>query len=345
MPDLLDTPVVPAVLHRLHEGGVISAEALRVGAETLDAPPTPTAWATFADRLLLFLGAALVLAGTIYFFAYNWDELGRFLQMGLLAGAIVAAVAGAAWQGARGRFDHPSTQALVLGAAVLVGPLLGVFGTTYQTGADPFGLFLAWAGLTVAWAAVARLPALWLVQVVLWNVALALFWTQAFDPQSDTERMLGVHLATAMNGAAWLVWELLRLRGVPWMAARWAPRVLLVSALVPAVGSTVAWIVDDLDRAYLPGVVLLGGLLAAVYGFARIAQLERGLLALGTTAVLVVTSSVLARVAFEIVEEADSELAAVMLFGISGLVVAAKVALATRWLIHLAPLADTREAA
>lgn len=342
MPDPLDTPVVPAVLHRLGERGTLSADARRLGAEALDAPPSPRAWAGFADNLLLFLGAALLLAGTIYFFAYNWDALGRFLQLGLLGGAIAAAVACAALPG---RLERASGQAFLLGAAVLVGPLLGVFGTTYQTGADPFELFVAWAGLTLAWAGVARLPALWVVQVVLWNTALALYWTQVVDPQSDDERMLGVHLATVMNGAAWLVWEVLRLRGVGWMAARWTPRVLAVGALVPAVGTTVAWIVDDLDTAYLPGVLLLAAMLSGIYALGRRAQLDRGLLALGTTALLVVTSSALARVAFEVVDAVDDELAAVMLFGLCGFVVAAKVAAAAHWLIQLTPLADTREAA
>ena len=36
--------------------------------------------------------------------------------------------------------------------AFLSGILLAVFGQVYQTGADPYGLFLAWALLILPWA-------------------------------------------------------------------------------------------------------------------------------------------------------------------------------------------------
>ena len=340
MTDPLDGPVVAAVLHRLHDDRLIGPEALRHGAARLDAPPEPAAWAVFVDRLLRFLGAALVLAGAVYFFAYNWDALGRFLQMGMLLVAIVAAAA-AAW----GRLDRPVGQALLLGATVLVGPLLGVFGTTYQTGADPYGLFLAWSALTLAWAVIARLPALWILQVVLWNVSLLLYWEQVVADSFFERGVTPYLLAASINGAAWLVWEGGRRAGAAWMAGRWAPRTLLLGALVPIVSTTCVWILDDLDTDYALGPALLLVVLVAAYAVGRWLLLDRGLLAMAATALIVVTSTVLGKVAMEIADDAGDSFLMVFLFAVCGLTVAAKVAAASWWLTHLQPVGDTQEAA
>ncbi|MFN7142325.1 MAG: DUF2157 domain-containing protein [Myxococcota bacterium] len=331
--DPLDRPASFAGLRRLRARGLVAPADLPAAVRHVGAPPSPAAWAAFGDRLLLFLGAALILAGVIYFFAFNWDGMGRFAQLALLEGAIaVVALVGAL------RLDRPVGQALLLAATVLVGPLLGLVGTTYQTGADPYGLFVAWAALTLPWTVLARLPALWLVQVVLWNVSIGLYWVEVVEPDSAMVATLCVHLLALVNGGAWLAWELGR-AFLPWMRPRWLPRTLAAAALTPAVATTVTFLLvspSDEELGVGPGIPILLALLAGAWVFGRVRVLDRGLLALAALAVLVCSSTVLGRAAFEIVEGADLELLTVLVSLAVGLVVAGKVALAAHWIRHVA---------
>ena len=41
-------------------------------------------WRLWAQRALLVLGAAHFLAGVVFFFAYNWEDLGPFARFGLI---------------------------------------------------------------------------------------------------------------------------------------------------------------------------------------------------------------------------------------------------------------------
>ena len=106
--------------------------------------------------MLLLFGSALVLAGIIFFFAYNWAAMGKFLKFGLIeAGIIVCIVA----SHLRGRTDL-SGKVLLLSGAVLVGVLLAVYGQIYQTGADAYGLFICWAVLIFGWVIISEFAAL-----------------------------------------------------------------------------------------------------------------------------------------------------------------------------------------
>jgi hypothetical protein len=153
----------------------------------------------------------------------------------------------------------------------------------------------------------------------------------------------GVHALTVLNGGAWLVWEGMRAR--PWMATRWLPRLLLFVALAPAVVTGGIWIFEPRELAFAPGLALVGVLLAAAWWAGRVRLLDRGLLAVAATALLVVTSTVLGRFVSEVLDAVDSELLIILGFGVSGFFVAAKVALAARWIVKVAPLGDAKEAA
>ncbi|MBO7203321.1 MAG: DUF2157 domain-containing protein, partial [Paludibacteraceae bacterium] len=42
-------------------------------------------WLRFSEVLTLSLGAGLLLSGIIFFFAYNWETIHRFVKMGIVA--------------------------------------------------------------------------------------------------------------------------------------------------------------------------------------------------------------------------------------------------------------------
>ena len=70
--------------------------------------------------------------------------------------------------------DRIGGQVLLLGASMLVGVFLAVFGQVYQTGADAYQLFVAWAALIFAWVLLGRFGALWIMWLALLNIGLML---------------------------------------------------------------------------------------------------------------------------------------------------------------------------
>ena len=84
--------------------------------------------------------AALVsVAGITAFFAWNWADLGYMVKFAL----IQSGVAGTALLAWRLGIDSIGGSASLFSSAFLVGVLFAVFGQVYQTGADPYGLFIA----------------------------------------------------------------------------------------------------------------------------------------------------------------------------------------------------------
>ncbi|QOT76084.1 DUF2157 domain-containing protein [Cupriavidus basilensis] len=148
------------------EQGVLAADGVAAGWPGTE--PDAAQWRTWLDRTLLMLGAALLCAGVIVFFAFNWQDLHKFAKFGLLAGALTL-LAGFAWL--RPPADMPGLAALC-GAQVVAGVLLAVIGQVYQTGADAWQLFALWALLAIPWALAARAAPHWWVVIVLANVAL-----------------------------------------------------------------------------------------------------------------------------------------------------------------------------
>jgi uncharacterized membrane protein len=217
------------------EEGRIAPQGVRRALELGAVLPTADEWRRFLDRLLLFMGATMLAAGVIFFFAYNWQDLGRYAKFGLVEGAIVIALAFIWSLG----LERASGKAALLVAALLAGALLALVGQTYQTGADTFELFTAWAIAILPWALVARFPALWLLWLVIVNLAVSLYF-QAFSGwfgvMFGPEQQLWVLFG--LNTAALIVWEANAALGFGWLRERWAARLIatasgaLVTALV-----------------------------------------------------------------------------------------------------------------
>ncbi|WP_444633249.1 DUF2157 domain-containing protein [Cupriavidus oxalaticus] len=152
----------------------------RLPAEAIAAPwartePAAADWRRWLDRALMALGTALLCAGVIVFFAFNWQDLHKFSRFGLLAAAITV-LAAFAWT----RPADAAGRAALGGVQVLSGVLLAVIGQTYQTGADAWQLFALWALLAVPWALAARAAPHWWLVLVVGNVALLRYFSIRF---------------------------------------------------------------------------------------------------------------------------------------------------------------------
>jgi uncharacterized membrane protein len=234
----------------LLEQGAIPPDKIDDALAATAITPDARAWKTFIDHLLLWLGGLALAFAVMFFIAYNWSDIGRMGKFGLVEVLIILAVV-SYWklgdQAAAGK-------AALLVATIFLGVLLALFGQTYQTGADPWQLFFTWALLMMPWAIVGRFPAIWMVWIVLINLSIVLYH-QAFrgvfwlmlDPEN---RMFW--LTFAFNTLALMAWEILS-KPWPWLAERWAIRMLAVGS-----GAPLTWLLlfGIIEREH--GLVLAG---------------------------------------------------------------------------------------
>lgn len=321
MRDPIDRPATPERLRAALTAAGASEATITRGLALADATPSPRAWAAFLSTALLLLAAALLLAGAISFFAFNWESLGRFGKFALLE----AAIAGLALVGWRHR-DALAGRVALFAASVLVGPLFGVYGQTYQTGADPWGLFAYWALLITPWVVAASFTPLWLLAIALVDTALVLYWQQALDPGRHGWMSLFTVLAT-LHAAAICAWEWQYTRPIPWLADTWGPRLAVASGFVLLVIPSIFVLVAASEAGPwgLVGLALL--VVSAAAAFRFYTSVRRDLFML----------TVVAGAAFALVTTAIGRVLLVQALGINGfllmaIVIVGEIGLAVAWL-------------
>lgn len=253
--------------------------------------PGPGEWLRFLEGLALWLGVVFLAAGVIFFFAFNWQKLGHLVRFGCVELPLAAAIF-TAW---RLGLARRSGQAALLLATLLVGALLALVGQTYQTGADPWELFALWALFVVPWVAISRLPPLWLLLLVLLNLAATLYY-QVFGGLVGTlfsSKTLWWILA-GMNTAALAAWELAAGRGITWLAARWPPR-LVATAAAGFITVLAIWGIVERDRIGWAELGAYGVWLGAAFGVYRYLRRDLYLLAIGVLSLIVVVAVFLGR--------------------------------------------------
>lgn len=136
--------------------------------------PDKAAWQVFLKWLILCLGIGFLTTGIVFFFAYNWDDLHKFVKIGLVEGLLVLLVGLIVFT----RLSDTFKKVLLTAAAILVGVLMAVFGQVYQTGADAYDLFLGWTLAITAWVFLAHFAPLWLLYLLLINTTITLYFQQ-----------------------------------------------------------------------------------------------------------------------------------------------------------------------
>ena len=128
-------------------------------------------WGLFWKQLLGQSGALLLLAGIVCFFAFNWADMPAFAKFGIIIAGMLLAAAIPIIKG----LDHFAGSVGLLFCGLLAGPLLAVFGQTYQTGADAWELFRAWALFLIPLALLGRQTGLWFAAWLI-STLWAVFW-------------------------------------------------------------------------------------------------------------------------------------------------------------------------
>jgi uncharacterized membrane protein len=221
---ILDSTIDIKTVRRLHQEGYLTDEAFYAALKVVR---PPSVWFAWAERRLLFFGSALLLSGIMFFFAYNWAAMGKFIKLGMIEACLVACAVGAYKLG----LNKLTGKVLLLSASVLLGILMAVYGQTYQTGADAFELFVGWAVLIFGWVLISEFAALWLFWLVLINTGFILYWIQVVEPVHSLDWEIACLSVGAINGVALVLREIAVKKGFAFLDGRWHRGLLLLAVL------------------------------------------------------------------------------------------------------------------
>ncbi|MCS3026592.1 DUF2157 domain-containing protein [Bacteroides xylanisolvens] len=192
-------------------------------------------WNQFLSVFLLAVGVGFTVAGIIFFFAYNWDELPKFAKLGIVEVLLIASVLLVTFT----RWNKLVKQILLTGATFLIGTLFAVFGQIYQTGADAYDLFLGWTLFTILWAVATRFAPLWLTFIGLLCTTIWLYNIQIANTNS-WEMTLLANAVTWICALATIITEWMSTKGHLDRNNRW-----FVSLLSPATILHTSFSVND----------------------------------------------------------------------------------------------------
>lgn len=258
--DVLDVKADMTLVTRLYKEGLLNNEAYQAACKLLN--PIPD-WYKFARQMLLYLGAALVLAGIIFFFAYNWADMNKFIKLGLVEAGIVGCVGAAYIHG----ISKLTSKILILSASVLVGVLLAVFGQIYQTGADAYELFTGWAVLILGWVLISKFAALWFVWLIILNIGMSFYWEQVGYPVYSIDyRWLYLTLA-CVDGIALIVRELGTTFKFSWLDKGWLRVFLFTVVLTFLTIPVIDQIIGYRHYSWSDNIIVLVWICCLVSGF------------------------------------------------------------------------------
>lgn len=259
--------------------------AVRVDAagHALGVLPGTSAWRHWLDRALLVAAVLLLACGLVFFVAANWSGMGKMARFALVQGVLLCGVLVYVWRG-----DDLAGRSALAFCVLAIGALFALYGQTYQTGADPWQLFAAWAlcALPLVW--LAHAAPLWLFWLLLVDVAL-LRWLMLHG-----EHWLGWH------HSAWPLWVLFVVHGAALAIAelrtpgaeRWPRQLLYLVTLGPLAAIAFFGILGVVDEGAL--ALLVWALTAAAsFWWYRHRQLDVvALSALALSAVVLLTTAV-----------------------------------------------------
>ena len=211
----------------LIEHGVIEDKHIDKAIELSSIRPSGKDWAMFFRNLFVWVGSLSFGLSVIFFFAYNWEEMGSMTKFAIVEVCLIVSI----FTYIKARSESMLSKAAVLLSCLIVGALLALFGQTYQTGADTWQLFAVWALLISPWVLVARFAPIWALWLVLINLAISLYLdthpSLAFFVFSSTDKaLLSLFI---FNSLILIVWEVLS-QSRDWMKQRWMARLLATAA-------------------------------------------------------------------------------------------------------------------
>ncbi len=286
MSELRDT------MMRWNGEGRLATAALPAALDAAGVYPGAAGWARFLRVVALVAGGAMLATALVFFIAYNWSEMTRAQRLMLAEGAIVVAVLVAVWRG-----PDALGGAIALGVAcVAIGALLALVGQTYQTGADTWQLFAAWAAAILPLVLLGRQGALWLLWLAIANVGLELWFARLpwFEPSSMRGALWSL---AALNAGALALFEVGRALGLRECSATWVLRCVAVASACAATALGVVAVFDTTTYGVMMGMGWLAWLGVLWLAF-RVRRVDVFVLATGLVSAIVVLASFFTKYVF-----------------------------------------------
>ncbi len=202
--------------------------------------PKADAWRTFLRLFFLTFGIGFSVMGILFFFAYNWEELHKFIKIGLIEGLLIMLTGVALYP----KFSQQTKKIILCGCSLLVGVLFAVFGQVYQTGANAYDFFLAWTIFISIWVLITNFAPLWLFFLALINCTLILYNQQVASDWSPVLFNMGLAL---LNGAALLLGILLSISAKKIHVPTYFSNIVALAAVSFATIGMVIGIFEKLD--------------------------------------------------------------------------------------------------
>ena len=180
-------------------------------------------WRWLLRMLLPALGIGFIACGVLFFFAYNWADIPKFGKLGIALAAVIIPC----FLSLVPSFSALTRKILLTAAAFLVGPLFGVFGQIYQTGANAYDLFFGWTLFVLVWVVVANFAPLWLLFLALLNVSVSLYSEQVASGWSYATLTFILFAVNTLAAAAFLI---LDQRSESLKYPAWLPKVVALAA-------------------------------------------------------------------------------------------------------------------
>jgi len=216
-------PITSNMIEKLYQHGQINEGVRRTSHSFLQGQRH---WKLWIERLFLGLGTALILASIMFFFAYNWEDLGQWLQFALVEAAILICLI-ASLIPFKSKMIN---QTLMLAASFLVGVLLALIGQTYQTGANAWQLFAVWAVVILPWVSLSKFAPHWGLWLTIANLALY-FWMDQTLSLTRYETLLIPTAHALLNGAA-LASLVYARKLFTWLQSPWTLRILSLALII-----------------------------------------------------------------------------------------------------------------
>ena len=285
--------VTPQEAKRLAREGHFSEEALEHVLSILDEVPSRQRWASFIQKLFLGLGWIMIVTGIFFFFAFNWDNLPKIVQFGVVEVLIVGAFVAALVKG----IDSSAGRVALIFGNCMVGLFLLLFAQTYQTNVDEYLIFLIWMALVGGWVVASRFYLHVLLYAVLANFTLFLYLDQIITTYSDrwVSSLLGL---LVLNGIILLLWEVGLRKGWPWALKGWAVRIIFFAVMTIGTLPAIVFISGTSNQSpffWIQFVLFLVILTGAILYY-RFKKLDKFMLAIAFLSILALVISLLINV-------------------------------------------------
>lgn len=250
------------------------------------------AWQKFLQLSLLILSISFSVLGIIFFFAYNWADLHKFVKIGLVVGLISATVSVVLLS----KWTVLVKKSMLTGASVLVGVLFAVFGQVYQTGANAYDFFLAWTVFITAWVIALNFAPLWLLYLILIHATFVLYVEQVAQNWSE---VLDYTLLFSFNALALIASLLVSNYKKQASTTHWLQRIIALACATFGTTGMIIGIFQSMNKGVPPTLIVLVALVFGLSIWYGIKTKSLFYLSIPLFCLILITASVLVRLSSE----------------------------------------------